>query len=286
MKFLRFYFFFKHIFMKNKSNIFILFYTILIGLATANCSSSDDAGNQNNTSSDPDLPVGSGNNDVIVWSDEFDGDGYINSQFWNYETGGGGWGNQEVQVYSNSSANIIKENGILKITAIKESNGSYSSARITTQNKIDFKYARIDIRAKLPSLAGTWPALWMLGDNYSSVGWPRCGEIDIMEQFADKTYVQSTCHWDNNGSTASYGLPTDLSTPTEFHTYSIDWRQGSIKAYLDDVLFYEMSTNSTMPFDANFFFIFNVAMGGTNGGTIDPNFTSDSMEVDYIRVYQ
>jgi len=272
--------------MKNKSNIFILFYTILIGLSTVNCSSSDDAGNQNNTSSDPDLPVGSGNNDVLVWSDEFDGDGYINSQFWNYETGGGGWGNQEVQVYSNSSANIIKENGILKITAIKESNGSYSSARITTQNKIDFKYARIDIRAKLPSLAGTWPALWMLGDNYSSVGWPRCGEIDIMEQFADKTYVQSTCHWDNNGSTASYGLPTDLSTPTEFHTYSIDWRQGSIKAYLDDVLFYEMSTNSTMPFDANFFFIFNVAMGGTNGGTIDPNFTSDSMEVDYIRVYQ
>jgi beta-glucanase (GH16 family) len=268
------------------SNIFCLFFTILIGLSTGGCSSSDE--NQYNPPSTPDIIEGSGNNDVLVWSDEFDGDGAINTQFWNYETGGGGWGNQEVQVYTSSSANIVKENGVLKITALKKPNGTYTSARITTQNKIDFKYARIDIRAKLPSLAGTWPALWMLGDNFSnsSVGWPKCGEIDIMEQFADKTYVQATCHWDNNGSTASYGLPTNLSTPTEFHTYSIDWRQGSIKAYVDDIEYFVMSTNNTMPFDANFFFIFNVAMGGTNGGTIDPNFTSDSMEVDYIRVYQ
>ena len=272
--------------MKKYSNIFILFFTILTGLSTGGCSSSDDNVNQNNTTTNPELTEGSGNNDVLVWSDEFDGNGSINNEFWNYETGGGGWGNQEVQVYTNSSTNIAKENGILKITAVKESNGTYTSARITTQNKVDFKYARIDIRAKLPSVAGTWPALWMIGYNFSSVGWPKCGEIDIMEQFANKTYVKSTCHWNNNGSTASFGLPTNLNTPTEFHTYSIDWRQGSIKALLDDVVFFEMSTNSTMPFDANFFLIFNVAMGGTNGGTINPNFTSDAMEVDYIRVYQ
>ena len=270
----------------KKTNTFTLFYAILIGLSSLSCSSSDDAGNQNNTSSNPVVIEGSGNNDVLVWSDEFDGNGAINSQFWNYETGGGGWGNQEVQVYSTSSTNIVKENGILKITAVKKSNGTYTSARITTQNKVDFKYARIDIRAKLPSVAGTWPALWMIGSSYSSVGWPRCGEIDIMEQFEDKTYVQATCHWDNNGANASYGLPTNLSTPTEFHTYSIDWRQGSIKAYLDDVEYFSMNTNSTLPFDANFFLIFNVAMGGTNGGPIDPNFTSDSMKIDYIRVYQ
>ena len=249
--------------MKKSNTLHSFFYAILIGLSTAGCSSSDDAGNRNTIHpSNPVVIEGSGNNDVLVWSDAFDGDGYINNEFWNYEIGGGGWGNQEVQVYTNSSANIIKENGILKITAVKEPNGTYTSARITTQNKIDFKYARIDIRAKLPSVAGTWPALWMLGDNFSSVGWPRCGEIDIMEQFADKTYVQSTTHWDYNGSTASYGLPINLSTPTEFHTYSIDWRQGSINAYLDDVLFYEMSTTSTMPFDANFFLIFNLAHGG------------------------
>ena len=235
-----------------------------------------------------DTTGGSGNNDVLVWSDEFDGDGAINTEDWNYETGGGGWGNQEVQVYTSSSTNIAKYGGILKITAVKETNGTYSSARITTQNKLDFKYARIDIRAKLPSLAGTWPALWMLGVNISdsSVGWPKCGEIDIMEQFEDKTYVKATCHWDNNGTNADYGRENDLSTPTEFHKYSLDWRQGSIKAYVDDVEYFTMSTNSTLPFDANFFLIFNLAMGGTNGGAIDPNFTSDSMEVDYIRVYQ
>ena len=117
----------------KKSNIFTLFFTILIGLSTAGCSSSDE--NRNNTPSNPVVIEGSGNNDVLVWSDEFDGDGYINNEFWNYEIGGGGWGNQEVQVYTNSSANIIKENGILKITAVKESNGTYTSARIQLKIK-------------------------------------------------------------------------------------------------------------------------------------------------------
>jgi beta-glucanase (GH16 family) len=107
-----------------------------------------------------------------------------------------------------------------------------------------------------------------------------------MEQFEDKSYVQSTCHWNNNGNTASYGQPVDISTPTEFHVYSLIWSDSSVKALLDDVQFYSMNTNDSMPFDANFFFILNVAMGGTNGGTIDPNFTTDNMEVDYIRVYQ
>ena len=235
---------------------------------------------------------GSGNNDTLVWSDEFDGNGSINTSDWNYELGAGGWGNEEVQKYTSNSKNVFIQNGILNIKAIKETDGTYTSGRITTQNKIDFKYGRIDIRAKLPSVAGTWPALWMLGANYGpvngldGVGWPYCGEIDIMEQFVDKTYVKSTCHWNNNGSTASYGLPVDLATPTEFHVYSLEWNAGSIKALLDGVQFYSLSTSSAMPFDANFFFIFNLAMGGSNGGTIDPNFTSDSMEVDYVRVYQ
>ena len=233
---------------------------------------------------------GSGNNDQLVWFDEFDGNGTINTNNWNYETGGGGWGNQEVQNYTNSLNNIYKENGILKIKVIKESNNTYTSARITTKNKFDFKYGRVDIRAKLPSLAGTWPALWMLGANIDSVSWPSCGEIDIMEQFEDKSYVQSTCHWQSSSTTdyapVSYGLPVDLNTPTEFHVYSLIWAEGSVKTLLDGNQFYAMNTNSNMPFDANFFFIFNVAMGGTNGGTIDPNFTNDAMEVDYIRVYQ
>ena len=229
---------------------------------------------------------GSGNNDVLVWSDEFNGSGAINTNNWTYEIGGGGWGNQEVQSYTNSLNNVYKENGILKIKVIKESNNTYTSGRIITKNKFDFKYGRVDIRAKLPSLAGTWPALWMLGANIDSVSWPNCGEIDIMEQFEDKSYVQATCHWDNNNNNANYGLPIDLSTPTEFHIYSLLWTEGSIRVFLDDAEYFVMSTNNAMPFDANFFFIFNVAMGGTNGGTIDPSFTTDAMEVDYIRVYQ
>ena len=233
---------------------------------------------------------GSGNNDVLVWSDEFNGSGAINTNNWTYEIGGGGWGNQEVQSYTNSLNNVYKENGILKIKVIKESNNKYTSGRIITKNKFDFKYGRVDIRAKLPTIAGTWPALWMLGANINSVSWPSCGEIDIMEQFEDKSYVQSTCHWQSSSTTnyapVSYGLPVDLNTPTEFHIYSLIWSEGSIKTLLDGNQFYAMNTNSTMPFDASFFFIFNVAMGGTNGGTIDPNFTTDTMEVDYIRVYQ
>ena len=137
---------------------------------------------------------GSGDNDVLVWSDEFDGNGVINPNIWTYELGNGsdGWGNQEVQNYTSSSSNIKKEGGILKITAIKESNGAYTSARIKTQDKFEFKYGLIEIRAKLPSAQGTWPALWMLGSNFSEVGWPQCGEIDIMEQFQDKNRVKST----------------------------------------------------------------------------------------------
>ena len=239
---------------------------------------------------DEDNNGGTGNNDTLVWSDEFDGNGTINTNKWTYEIGGGGWGNQEVQSYTNSLNNVYKENGILKIKVIKESNNTYTSGRIITKNKFDFKYGRVDIRAKLPTIAGTWPALWMLGANINSVSWPSCGEIDIMEQFEDKSYVQSTCHWQSSSTTnyapVSYGLPVDLNTPTEFHIYSLIWSEGSIKTLLDGNQFYAMNTNSTMPFDASFFFIFNVAMGGTNGGTIDPNFTSDAMEVDYIRVYQ
>lgn len=233
---------------------------------------------------------GSGNNDVLVWFDEFDGTGAINTSKWTTETGGSGWGNQEVQIYTSSTNNVIREGGILKIKAIKESNGSYSSARIKTQDKFEFKYGRIEIRAKLPSAQGTWPALWMLGANYPEVGWPQCGEIDIMEQFQDKNKVKSTLHWKlANGDRGEYGLDTTNSTSNEFHVYSINWTASSITAYLDGTQFFVMNTSGVepyYPFNEDFFFIFNVAMGGTLGGDIDPNFTQDTMEVDYIRVYQ
>lgn len=235
---------------------------------------------------------GSGNNDVLVWFDEFDGTGAINSSKWTKEIGGGGWGNEEEQIYTSSTNNVIKEDGILKIKAIKESNGSYTSARIITKDKFEFKYGRVDIRAKLPIAQGTWPALWMLGANISDpgIGWPQCGEIDIMEQFQDKNKVKSTLHWKlADNSRAEYGLDTTNTTSNQFHIYSLDWTSTSIRAFLDGNEYFSMNISGTdpyFPFNEKFFFIMNLAMGGTNGGAIDPNFSMDVMEVDYIRVYQ
>ena len=236
---------------------------------------------------------GSGNNDVLVWSDEFDGTGSIDSSKWTTETGGGGWGNQEEQIYTSSSNNVRKESGYLKIKVTKDSNGNFYSARIKTQDKFEFRYGRVEIRAKLPSVQGSWPALWMLGANWPEVGWPQCGEIDIMEQFENKNTVHSTLHWKlANGQRALYGGSTTNSTSTEFHVYAIEWTPTNIKSYLDGNEFFSMNISDIdpyYPFNEDFFFIFNVAMGGTNGGVIDPDLQQgyiDAMEVDYIRVYQ
>ena len=236
---------------------------------------------------------GSGNNDVLVWFDEFNGTGSIDSSKWTTETGGDGWGNQEEQIYTSSSNNVRKEEGILKIKVVKESNGNFTSARIKTQDKFEFKYGRVEIRAKLPEVQGSWPALWMLGANFPDVGWPQCGEIDIMEQFENKNKVHSTLHWKlANGERGLYGSETTNSSSTEFHLYELEWTATSIKTYLDGNEFFSMNISGVdpyYPFNEEFFFIFNVAMGGTNGGAIDPNLDEgylDAMEVDFIRVYQ
>ena len=236
---------------------------------------------------------GSGNNNVLVWADEFSGTGLIDTSRWTTETGGGGWGNQEEQIYTSSSNNVRKEAGILKIKVIKESNGNFTSARIKTQDKFEFKYGRVEIRAKLPSVQGSWPALWMLGANWPEVGWPQCGEIDIMEQFENKNKVKSTLHWKKpDGTRGEYGLDTTNATSTDWHVYTLEWTSTSIKTYMDGNQFFSMNISGIepyYPFNEDFFFIFNVAMGGTNGGVINPNLQQgyiDAMEVDYIRVYQ
>tara|TARA_B100000795_G_scaffold161814_1_gene121579 strand:+ start:658 stop:2190 length:1533 start_codon:yes stop_codon:yes gene_type:complete len=382
----------------------------------------------------------------LVWSDEFDGNGAIDPAKWSYETGGGGWGNNEVQVYTADQSNVKVENGFLKITAIKESadaktyyfdelnlldsgdnivdiienfdgaapslnefdgasaqvianpnisgenttstvveftktigsngnagvfwdrssavdlsvnnklslktwspdagvvvrlklensaNGSefylvdastsvsnawetltydfsgapaynydrlvvffdhgntianYTSGRIKTQNLYDFTYGRVEVRAKLPASAGTWPAIWMLGSNFTSVSWPHCGEMDIMEQKGwDKNNVLGTFHWQDSASDsyAGYGLETEAPTSTsEFHLYSLEWTPAVIYVYYDNEPYVTFANNNSLPFNADFFFILNIAMGGNLGGDIDPSFTQDTMEIDYVRVYQ
>ncbi len=384
----------------------------------------------------------------LVWSDEFDVDGAPDSANWTYDLGAGGWGNGEAQTYTDSSENVIVENGVLKITAratgeasgvshyyddvtliadgggtasvedfegaapaftvfggnstqvvdnpdasgmntstkVAEStkpNGSevwagsffdldtpldlttytsmsvktwspatgavvrlkleniansdefvevdattsvaeawetltfdlssapaftydrvvlffdfgvspsgdagYTSARIKSENLYEFTYGRVEIRAKLPSVGGTWPALWALGANFEDVGWPASGEMDIVEHVGNNpNTVLSSLHYPGNSGgsaiTASTSVPT---ATTEFHNYTMEWTPDSIKFVVDDELIHTSFVNSSdTPFNSDFFLIMNIAMGGTLGGAIDGEFTEDTMEVDYIRVYQ
>jgi hypothetical protein len=228
-----------------------------------------------------------------VWADEFFQSGAPNGENWTYDLGAGGWGNNEAQTYTNSASNVIVEDGVLKIMA-KASGSGYTSSRLKSIGLVEFKYGRLDVRAKLPLSAGTWPAIWMLGANFPSEGWPACGEIDIMEQTGwDKNKTLGTCHWLNtsNSSYASYGLDTAISNvSSEFHVYSLEWSANSIKILVDDIQFFVMNSDGSAipntPFQNDFFIILNIAMGGSLGGDIPSNFTEDRMEVDYIRLFQ
>ncbi|MFD1163783.1 family 16 glycosylhydrolase [Hwangdonia seohaensis] len=227
---------------------------------------------------------------TLVWSDEFDTDGVPDAANWTYDTGAGGWGNQEVQTYTTNEENVTVSGGLLIITAKADGSGGYTSARVKSQGLQAFTYGRVEFRAKLPSSQGTWPALWMLGESFSTIGWPRCGEIDVMEQTGwDKETTLGTLHWFDTGTNAnaSYGETTAIAdVSSEFHLYSLEWTEDKLTVMLDNVAFFEMDNNSGLPFNDDFFFIMNIAMGGTLGGTIDPGFTQDTMEIDYVRVYQ
>mmetsp|Transcript_23252 Transcript_23252/g.26941 ORF Transcript_23252/g.26941 Transcript_23252/m.26941 type:complete len:574 (+) Transcript_23252:182-1903(+) len=227
---------------------------------------------------------------TLAWEDDFNTDGAPNAANWTYDLGAGGWGNGEEQTYTDALENAKVENGSLIITAKSDGAGGYTSARLKSQGLYKFTYGRVEVRAKLPASQGTWPAIWMLGSNFPTVGWPNCGEIDIMEQKGDdKNTSLGTLHWfdDGSSSNASYGETTSVSNvSSEFHLYTVEWTDSAIKIYLDDVPFFEMANNATLPFNADFFLILNVAMGGSLGGTIDAAFTEDTMEIDYVKVYQ
>jgi hypothetical protein len=165
----------------------------------------------------------------------------------------------------------------------------YTSARIKSENLQEFTYGRVEIRAKLPSAGGTWPALWALGADFEEVGWPATGEIDIMEHVGNNVNTTSSAlHYPGNfAGTAVVGATVVPTATTEFHNYTVEWTPDSIKFVVDDELIHLSFVNSMdTPFNKDFFFIMNVALGGTLGGSIDAAFTEDTMEVDYIRVYQ
>lgn len=226
----------------------------------------------------------------LVWADEFNGS--IGGD-WVFETGtgSGGWGNNELQYYRSQNASIV--NNALQIQARRESYGgmAYTSARMKTQGRRSWTYGRVEARIAMPSFQGVWPAFWMLGDNIGSVGWPACGEIDIMEHVNTGNTVHGTIHWDYNGY-ASYGGSTAPSSAiTNYHVYSIEWNSSAIKWFVDGVQFHEAnianSVNGTEEFHRNFFIILNMAIGGNwPGFTIDNNAFPANMLIDYVRVYQ
>ena len=226
----------------------------------------------------------------LVWQDEFNGS---TSPDWVFETGTGsnGWGNNELQYYRRENATV--ENGSLVITARREDFGGrrYTSARMKTQGTKSFRYGKIEARISVPYGSGFWPAFWMLGNDITSVGWPACGEIDIMEHVNTEDATYGTIHWqDQNGNYAQYG--GDLATSVQgFHTYAIEWDSQAIKWFFDGQQFHEVSIangiNGTSEFQNEFFLLLNLAIGGNwPGFNIDESRLPAQMRIDYVRVYQ
>ena len=232
---------------------------------------------------------------TLVWSDEFDGNA-INSSNWTHELGASGWGNNEWQNYTNSTSNSSVADGFLTITARQEGS-SYTSARMKSEDLQEFQYGRIDVRAKLPEGQGIWPAIWMLGGNFSESGWPSCGEIDIMELIGNlPSTTHGTGHWGSSFNAHQYTgnsvtLPGGEQFSDAFHLFSVEWEANQISWLMDDVEFFSINSSQMngqpYPFNQPFFFIFNVAVGGDWPGYPDATTSfPQEMTIDCIRVFQ
>lgn len=221
-----------------------------------------------------------------VWADEFTtGIG----PDWRFETGAGGWGNNEQQYYQAANARVV--NGELQITARRENVGgaAYTSARLKTQGVKEFKYGRVEARLKLPLGQGLWPAFWMLGGNIGQVGWPACGEIDIMEHINAENKVYGTVHWENNGH-AEYG-GNIVTSPQDYHVYAVEWEPTYIRWFVDGIKFHEVNiannAGGTEEFQRPFFLLLNLAVGGNwPGQSVDNSRFPATMSIDYVRVFQ
>ena len=236
----------------------------------------------------------------LIWSDEFNQEKKrLDSTKWFLETiapNNGSWYNNELQHYTDRIDNAYVSNGTLKIVAKKEefqSSGTtklYTSARLNS--KLSFTYGKVEVSAKLPRAKGTWPAIWTLGSNFETVMWPACGEIDIMEQlFEDFEMVQCAVHTPDTYGDNTIVKQINVTDVTEnFHTYGLEWTKENLKFFVDGNHYFtyepKNKTPKNWPYVNDQFIILNIAMGGNLGGSIDPNFSEDQMEVDFVRVYQ
>jgi beta-glucanase (GH16 family) len=234
----------------------------------------------------------------LVWSDEFNYTGLPDTNKWNYDIGGWGWGNNELQYYTKDAlGNARVGDGVLTIELKKQTveDKKYSSARLVTKGKGDWIYGRIDVRAKLPKGLGTWPAIWMLG-SATPLKWPDDGEIDIMEHVGyNPGIVHATVHTKSFNHIIGNQKTNTIAVPdfdTQFHIYSVIWNQDSVSILLDDKMYYSFKNRGTgkdaWPFDAPMHLLLNIAFGGNWGGKegIDEAVLPAKMEIDYVRVYQ
>ena len=253
----------------------------------------------------PDSRAGASHQPKLVWSDEFNApDGSApDPHKWTFDLGGKGWGNQELETYTDRPQNVYIQDGMLVIQARKETftgkDGvarEYTSARLKTQGLFSQTFGRIEARIKIPYGQGLWPAFWMLGDDAGKTGWPRCGEIDIMENIGrEPSIVHGTIHGPDysgaRGISAAYTLPGGGRFADDFHIYAVDWQPHKIQFFVDGDLYTTVLPTSLPPgarwvFDHPFFIILNVAVGGSWPGNPDATTTfPQSMQVDYVRVY-
>jgi len=305
----------------NKKNFLIVLLVFLI----ASCNKAKDSSDNNNSTinyndNNSTTPVETYVfNNELTWSDEFDVDGSISLDKWNTETvapNNGSWWNGELQYYTDKENNIKIEDGLLKITAMYESfNGkNYTSARINTQDKYEFTYGRVELRAKLPNWEGMWPAFWLLGANYDVIDWPYCGELDILEHgdyikdstIDDPGLISSAVHYGPLDHKSQYeNIPNTFFMATgqenfvraekiidnpfdQFHTYALQWAPNKIQFFIDDEMYFEFPLQAQhSPFDKPFFLILNLAVGGHwTDGYVAPGFDQATYEIDYVRVYQ
>lgn len=294
------------IFFKRHSQELIMKKTLYtIGLALLMACATDDEST---------IPSNPGTNDTtnsditqyegytLIWNDEFN-DSEINTQYWNYETGDGaefglptGWGNNELQIYTTEPSNsaIVKDGdlSVISINALRNGAGGYTSAKLTTEEKVSARFGRIEVRAKMPQGQGIWPAIWMLGDNRDQIEWPGCGEIDLVEVLGhEPNRYYSTLHYTNGDNSKGEEQQThqllEGSFSQDYHLYTLDWNKDSLTFSLDGLQLTTLFIEDDMKeFQRSFYFILNIAVGGYWPGNPDNTTTfPQSMKVDFIRVY-
>jgi len=283
--------------MKLRNRTIVGMWTLFLSLFLIACSSDSPEPMTNpnpdsnpNPMPDPDPP----SEPVVIWEEEFDGT-ELNLGDWNFELGDGcdlgicGWGNNEPQIYT--ALNHEVKDGMLTINILNDG-GTYTSTRITTKDKVEFTYGRIEARAKIPTGTGVWPAIWMLGANIDDVGWPRCGEIDILEYVGKNPgEVFNSVHTlASSGNTINTETTSIPDIEEGFHVFAANWTSNRIEFFVDDILLYTYFpptfTEEHWPFNKDAYLILNTAVGGNFGGPdIDDSIFPQQFIIDYIRVY-